>query len=284
MLPDGRSLVFAVDHVAVGTGAIGVLANGTRKNILTIKGEALDSLVYSSTGHILVTARRCRPASGRCPSMCRGSRRRQRRFSWQHRVLSVDCQHRHLDLLRQQCHRPHDPDLARYRIRPGHARHDGSVPFTDRSSLVAERPVRRRQHPRAGRGSSRHPHRSAIRETPRSSCEPTRPRLNAGRSRREAAGWQCGARAATRSITGRFPVRPCGSTSAAPRRSRWGHRGRFSDPRVSSPAPVMTCRRQQAAADGGRDRWRWAAWHIGHGRAELVRGVQEVGSFRSPTN
>ena len=53
LLPDGRSLMFAVDHVSDGADTIGVLANGTRKNVLTIKGEVLDSPVYSSTGHIL---------------------------------------------------------------------------------------------------------------------------------------------------------------------------------------------------------------------------------------
>jgi serine/threonine-protein kinase len=53
LLPDGRSLIFAVDHISAGTDTIGVLANGTRKNVLTIKGEVLDSPVYSPTGHIL---------------------------------------------------------------------------------------------------------------------------------------------------------------------------------------------------------------------------------------
>jgi Tol biopolymer transport system component len=53
LLPDGRSLMFAVDHISAGTDTIGVLANGTRKNVLTIKGEVLDSPVYSPTGHIL---------------------------------------------------------------------------------------------------------------------------------------------------------------------------------------------------------------------------------------
>jgi len=53
LLPDGRSLMFAVDHVSDGADTIGVLANGTRKNVLTIKGELLDSPVYSPTGHIL---------------------------------------------------------------------------------------------------------------------------------------------------------------------------------------------------------------------------------------
>ena len=53
LLPDGRSLMFAVDHVGTGSDTIGVLANGTRKNVLTIKGEVLDSPVCSPTGHIL---------------------------------------------------------------------------------------------------------------------------------------------------------------------------------------------------------------------------------------
>jgi eukaryotic-like serine/threonine-protein kinase len=53
LLPDGRSLMFVVDHVSKGPDTIGVLANGTRKNVLTIKGEVLDSPVYSPTGHIL---------------------------------------------------------------------------------------------------------------------------------------------------------------------------------------------------------------------------------------
>jgi Tol biopolymer transport system component len=53
LLPDGRSLVFVVDHVEGGTDTIGVLSNGVRKDVLTVKGEAFDSPVYSPTGHIV---------------------------------------------------------------------------------------------------------------------------------------------------------------------------------------------------------------------------------------
>jgi serine/threonine protein kinase/Tol biopolymer transport system component len=53
LLPDGRSLLFVVDHYRGGPDTIGVLAKGTRTNVLTIKGEVLDSPVYSPTGHIL---------------------------------------------------------------------------------------------------------------------------------------------------------------------------------------------------------------------------------------
>ena len=53
LLPDGRSVLFVVDHVVRGADAIGLLVDGTRKDVLTIEGEVLDSPVYSSTGHIL---------------------------------------------------------------------------------------------------------------------------------------------------------------------------------------------------------------------------------------
>jgi Tol biopolymer transport system component len=53
LLPDGRSLLFVVDHFRGGPDTIGVLAKGTRTNVLTLKGEVLDSPVYSPTGHIL---------------------------------------------------------------------------------------------------------------------------------------------------------------------------------------------------------------------------------------
>jgi Tol biopolymer transport system component len=53
LLPDGRSLVFVVDHVDRGSDTIGLLVDGRRKDVLTIKGEALDSPAYSPTGHIL---------------------------------------------------------------------------------------------------------------------------------------------------------------------------------------------------------------------------------------
>jgi serine/threonine-protein kinase len=53
VLPDGRSLVFVVDRLDTGADTIGVLSNGTRKDILRIKGELLDSPCYSPTGHLL---------------------------------------------------------------------------------------------------------------------------------------------------------------------------------------------------------------------------------------
>jgi serine/threonine protein kinase/Tol biopolymer transport system component len=53
LLPDGRSLLFVVDHFRGGPDTIGVLANGARTNVLTIEGGVLDSPVYSPTGHIL---------------------------------------------------------------------------------------------------------------------------------------------------------------------------------------------------------------------------------------
>ncbi len=53
VLPDGRSLLFVVDRVDTGADTIGALANGVRKDLLTLKGEVIDSPVYSPTGHIL---------------------------------------------------------------------------------------------------------------------------------------------------------------------------------------------------------------------------------------
>ena len=53
LLPDGRSLLFVVDRIDTGADTIGVLANGTRKDILRLQGEVLDSPVFSPTGHIL---------------------------------------------------------------------------------------------------------------------------------------------------------------------------------------------------------------------------------------
>ena len=53
LLPDGRSLLFVVDHVDRGADGIGLLVDGRRKDVLTIEGEVLDSPVYSPTGHIL---------------------------------------------------------------------------------------------------------------------------------------------------------------------------------------------------------------------------------------
>jgi serine/threonine-protein kinase len=53
LLPDGRSLLFVVDHLATGADTIGVLINGVRKDVFTVTGDTLDSPVYSPTGHIL---------------------------------------------------------------------------------------------------------------------------------------------------------------------------------------------------------------------------------------
>jgi serine/threonine-protein kinase len=53
LLPDGRSILFAVDRAEGGTDTLGVLADGARKDVLTMHGEALDSPVYSADGHIL---------------------------------------------------------------------------------------------------------------------------------------------------------------------------------------------------------------------------------------
>ena len=53
LLPDGRSLLLVVDHPERGADTIGLLKDGTRKDVISIKGEVLDSPVYSPTGHIL---------------------------------------------------------------------------------------------------------------------------------------------------------------------------------------------------------------------------------------
>jgi len=53
LLPDGRTLLFVVDHVTGGADTIGLLDGNTRKDLLTIKGETFDSPVYSPTGHIV---------------------------------------------------------------------------------------------------------------------------------------------------------------------------------------------------------------------------------------
>ena len=52
LLPDKQTLLFVVDRVDTGADTIGVLANGTRKDILRIENETLDSPAYSPTGHI----------------------------------------------------------------------------------------------------------------------------------------------------------------------------------------------------------------------------------------
>src|SRR5688572_3997232 len=43
LLPDGRSIPFAVDRAEGGADTLGVLAGGARKNVLTMSREALDS-------------------------------------------------------------------------------------------------------------------------------------------------------------------------------------------------------------------------------------------------
>jgi Tol biopolymer transport system component len=53
LLPDQRTLLFVVDRIDTGADTIGMLANGTRKDILRIENETLDSPAYSPTGHIL---------------------------------------------------------------------------------------------------------------------------------------------------------------------------------------------------------------------------------------
>jgi serine/threonine protein kinase len=53
LLPDGRSLLFVVDRVDSGADTIGILSGSTRKDVLTIKGEILDSAAYSPSGHIV---------------------------------------------------------------------------------------------------------------------------------------------------------------------------------------------------------------------------------------
>ena len=53
LLPDGKSLLFIVDRLDTGSDTIGVLSDGTRKDIFSLKSEVLDSPVYSPTGHVL---------------------------------------------------------------------------------------------------------------------------------------------------------------------------------------------------------------------------------------
>jgi Tol biopolymer transport system component len=53
LLPDGSSMLYVVDRVDSGADTIGVLSGTTRKAVLQLKGEYLDSPVYSPSGHIL---------------------------------------------------------------------------------------------------------------------------------------------------------------------------------------------------------------------------------------
>jgi hypothetical protein len=53
LLPDGSSMLYVVDRVDTGADTIGVLSGSTRKAVLQLKGEYLDSPVYSPSGHLL---------------------------------------------------------------------------------------------------------------------------------------------------------------------------------------------------------------------------------------
>ena len=53
LLPDGKGLLFIVDHSDGGADTIEALRGQTRKTVLRLKGEYLDAPVYSPTGHIL---------------------------------------------------------------------------------------------------------------------------------------------------------------------------------------------------------------------------------------
>jgi serine/threonine-protein kinase len=52
-LPQNKGILFIVDHFEGGPDEIDVLAGNVRKTVLRLKGVALDSPVYSPTGHIL---------------------------------------------------------------------------------------------------------------------------------------------------------------------------------------------------------------------------------------
>ena len=51
-LPDGRGLLFTV-HRRAGADTIGLLADGTRRNLVQVVGESLRSPVYSPAGYLL---------------------------------------------------------------------------------------------------------------------------------------------------------------------------------------------------------------------------------------
>ena len=53
LLPGGKGLLFIVDRNEGGYDTIAAFTGKTRKTILQLKGETLDSPVYSPTGHIL---------------------------------------------------------------------------------------------------------------------------------------------------------------------------------------------------------------------------------------
>ena len=84
LLPDKQTLLFVVDRVDTGADTIGVLANGTRKDILRIENETLDSPAYSPTGHILYHRETTTPGCGRCRFRSSGWKPLDRR-SWSNR-------------------------------------------------------------------------------------------------------------------------------------------------------------------------------------------------------
>jgi eukaryotic-like serine/threonine-protein kinase len=53
LLPDGQSILLVIDRPDTGADTIGVLMGETRKTILRLNGEFLDSPVYSPTGHLM---------------------------------------------------------------------------------------------------------------------------------------------------------------------------------------------------------------------------------------
>ncbi|PWT92911.1 MAG: hypothetical protein C5B55_05465 [Blastocatellia bacterium] len=53
VLPQNKGVLFIVDHLEGGPDEIDVLSGNARKTLLRLKGVALDSPVYSPTGHIL---------------------------------------------------------------------------------------------------------------------------------------------------------------------------------------------------------------------------------------
>ena len=53
VLPQNKGILFIVDHLAGGPDEIDVLSGNVRKTVLQLKGVAIDSPVYSPTGHIL---------------------------------------------------------------------------------------------------------------------------------------------------------------------------------------------------------------------------------------
>jgi serine/threonine-protein kinase len=53
VLPDGKTILFVVDRKGAGADTIGAFVDGSRKVVLSLQGERLDSPVYSPTGHVV---------------------------------------------------------------------------------------------------------------------------------------------------------------------------------------------------------------------------------------